>query len=248
MTLHAKQPDSASLYLAQAAMNDAWAGNRNEARGRLKRLCSFHRDAKEKPSQPWPWRLQATRPRPCAWPTTSPIAFRKTPWCRSYVPMIRAAAALHSGAPMNNPDAILNELAPAMPTEFGSHAVDRVAFLTCYSIYFRGEAYLDARQGIQAAAEFQKILDHPQLTLTDPVSAWLRLGLHAPMSFPAIAPKVLPLIKTSRIFGKMPTRPLALSTSKDATVRIRNSPRQPSLWRTCQEPRTPRISAMREYS
>jgi len=29
--------------------------------------------------------------------------------------MIRAAAALHSGAPMNNPDAILNELAPAMP-------------------------------------------------------------------------------------------------------------------------------------
>jgi len=81
MTLHAKQPDSASLYLAQAAMNDAWAGNRNEARGRLKRLCSFHRDAKEKPSQPWPWRLQATRPRPCAWPTTSPIAFRKTPWC-----------------------------------------------------------------------------------------------------------------------------------------------------------------------
>jgi hypothetical protein len=78
---------------------------------------------------------------------------------------------------VNNPDAILNELAPAMPTEFGSHAVDRVAFLTCYSIYFRGEAYLDARQGIQAAAEFQKILDHPQLTLTDPVSAMATLGL-----------------------------------------------------------------------
>jgi hypothetical protein len=94
-----------------------------------------------------------------------------------YVPTIHAAAALHSGAPVNNPDAIINELAPAMPTEFGSHAVDRVAFLTCYSIYFRGEAYLAARQGPQAAAEFQKILDHPQLTLTDPVSAMAMLGL-----------------------------------------------------------------------
>jgi len=107
---------------------------------------------------------------------------------------------------MNNPDAILNELAPAMPTEFGSHAVDRVAFLTCYSIYFRGEAYLDARQGIQAAAEFQKILDHPQLTLTDPVSAMATLGLARAYELSGDRAKVLPLIKTSRIFGKMPTR------------------------------------------
>jgi DNA-binding SARP family transcriptional activator len=73
--------------------------------------------------------------------------------------------------------AILNELAPTLPNEFGSHAMDRVAFLTCYSIYFRGEAYLAGRQGAPAAAEFQKILDHPQLTLTDPVSAMATLGL-----------------------------------------------------------------------
>jgi DNA-binding SARP family transcriptional activator len=78
---------------------------------------------------------------------------------------------------VNNPEAILNELASAAPTEFGSHAMDRVAFLTCYSIYFRGEAYLANHQGAQAAAEFQKILDHPQLTLADPVSAMAMLGL-----------------------------------------------------------------------
>jgi tetratricopeptide (TPR) repeat protein len=94
-----------------------------------------------------------------------------------YVPMVRAAAALHSGAPVNNPGDILNELASARPYEFGSHAMERIAYLTCYSIYFRGEAYLVARQGAQAAAEFQKILDHPQLTLTDPVSAMATLGL-----------------------------------------------------------------------
>jgi tetratricopeptide (TPR) repeat protein len=178
MTLHAKQPDSASLYLAQSAMNDAWAGNRNEARRQAQKALqlSSGREGEAVAAVA----LAVTGDSAEALRLANDLANRfpeNTMVRDQYVPMIRAAAALHSGAPMNNPDAILNELAPAMPTEFGSHAVDRVAFLTCYSIYFRGEAYLDARQGIQAAAEFQKILDHPQLTLTDPVSAMATLGL-----------------------------------------------------------------------
>jgi len=60
MTLHAKQP-TALLFIAQAAMNDAWAGNRNEARRQAQKALQLSSDAKEKPSQPWPWRLQATR-------------------------------------------------------------------------------------------------------------------------------------------------------------------------------------------
>jgi tetratricopeptide (TPR) repeat protein len=178
MTLHAKQPDSASLYLAQSAMNDAWAGNRNEARRQAQKALqlSSGREGEAVAAVA----LAVTGDSAEALRLANDLANRfpeNTMVRDQYVPMIRAAAALHSGAPVNNPDAILNELAPAMPTEFGSHAVDRVAFLTCYSIYFRGEAYLDARQGIQAAAEFQKILDHPQLTLTDPVSAMATLGL-----------------------------------------------------------------------
>jgi eukaryotic-like serine/threonine-protein kinase len=35
----------------------------------------------------------------------------------------------------------------------------------------RGEAYLQARQGREAAAEFQKILDHPGLVLNGPIIA-----------------------------------------------------------------------------
>jgi len=73
-----------------------------------------------------------------------------------YLPMIRAAAALHSGARVDDPNGILSELAVAAPTEFGSHAVDRVAFLTCYSIYFRGEAYLAARQEHRRPRSFKK--------------------------------------------------------------------------------------------
>jgi hypothetical protein len=40
-----------------------------------------------------------------------------------------------------------------------------------YSVYLRGEAYLQAHQGKEAAAEFQKILDHPGLVLNGPIAA-----------------------------------------------------------------------------
>ena len=178
MTLHAKQPDSASLYMAQSAMNDAWAGNRKEARHEAQRALQI--SSGQEGEAVAAVALAVTGASPEALRIANDLVNRfpeNTVVQDQYVPMIRAAAALHSGTPVNNPDAILNELAPTMPTEFGSHAVDRVAFLTCYSIYFRGEAYLAARQGAKAAAEFQKILDNPQLTLTDPVSARATLGL-----------------------------------------------------------------------
>ena len=46
-----------------------------------------------------------------------------------------------------------------------------------YPIYVRGLAYLAARQPTQAAAEFQRILEHPSITLVDPMSALARLQL-----------------------------------------------------------------------
>jgi hypothetical protein len=50
--------------------------------------------------------------------------------------------------------------------------------------------YLAGRQGEQAATEFQKIFDHPQLTLTDPVSATATLGLARAHELSGIALKV----------------------------------------------------------
>lgn len=41
----------------------------------------------------------------------------------------------------------------------------------------RGEAYLAAHQGSAAAAEFQKILDHPGVVTNDPIGALAHLGL-----------------------------------------------------------------------
>jgi tetratricopeptide (TPR) repeat protein len=46
-----------------------------------------------------------------------------------------------------------------------------------YTVYVRGQAYLAVGRGQEAAAEFQKILDHPGIVLADPVGALAHLQL-----------------------------------------------------------------------
>jgi hypothetical protein len=46
-----------------------------------------------------------------------------------------------------------------------------------YSAFGRGEAYLAARQGSEAAGELQKILDHGGILINEPIGAIAHLGL-----------------------------------------------------------------------
>ena len=46
-----------------------------------------------------------------------------------------------------------------------------------YCIYVRGKAYLAAREGSKAVAEFQKILDHRGVVVNEPIAALAHLGL-----------------------------------------------------------------------
>jgi tetratricopeptide (TPR) repeat protein len=46
-----------------------------------------------------------------------------------------------------------------------------------YSVYVRGEAYLAAHQGSEAAAEFQKILGHRGIVLNEPIGALAHLQI-----------------------------------------------------------------------
>jgi serine/threonine protein kinase/tetratricopeptide (TPR) repeat protein len=88
-----------------------------------------------------------------------------------YLPSIRAALALHQG----NAQQAIEDLRSASSYELASNQVP--AFGIMLPVYIRGEAYLAAHQGAQAAAEFQKILDHPGLVLNDPIGALAHLGL-----------------------------------------------------------------------
>jgi tetratricopeptide (TPR) repeat protein len=66
------------------------------------------------------------------------------------IPTMRAAAALDR----NDPGAAIEVLRSAAPYELGLEA-------GLYPNYLRGLAYLNEKDGPNAAAEFQKILDHP---------------------------------------------------------------------------------------
>jgi len=81
------------------------------------------------------------------------------------LPTARAAIEIQRG----NPAKAIEFLRPAGPYELGNHA----QFIP---IYVRGLAYLRARQGVQAAAEFQKILDHRGVGPLSPLYALAHLG------------------------------------------------------------------------
>jgi eukaryotic-like serine/threonine-protein kinase len=91
----------------------------------------------------------------------------------NYLPTLRAKIALlHS-----NPQKAIDILAVAAPYELGLPAVGIYNWPNLYPIYVRGEAYLAAHQGNQAAAEFQKILDHRGIVLNEPIGALAHLQL-----------------------------------------------------------------------
>ncbi len=82
-----------------------------------------------------------------------------------FIPTVRAACELNR----HQPDKAIDLLRAASDYDFA------VGGWT--AVYVRGLAYLAARQGTQAAAEFQKILDHPGLAPLVSPHSLARLGL-----------------------------------------------------------------------
>ncbi len=82
------------------------------------------------------------------------------------LPVVRAAVEINR----NNPAKAIEALRAATPYELGW--TQRFV-----PIYVRGQAYLRARQGGEAAAEFQKILDHRGVDPVSPLYSLSYLGL-----------------------------------------------------------------------
>ena len=94
----------------------------------------------------------------------------------SYLPVIEAQLALNR----HEPERALTLLAPAAPNELGWQGAYSAEFAgSLYPIYMRGQAYLSARQGGEAAAEFQRIISSIGVVSNDPtivVAARLQLA------------------------------------------------------------------------
>jgi serine/threonine protein kinase/tetratricopeptide (TPR) repeat protein len=88
-----------------------------------------------------------------------------------WLPTIRAMLELDRG----NGGRAVELLQPAAIYELGNPAPLQPA--TMYPVYVRGQAYLLAKNGAAATAEFQKMLDHRQIAWNFPLVALAHLGL-----------------------------------------------------------------------
>ncbi len=92
----------------------------------------------------------------------------------NYLPVLRAIVALKHGEPSKS----IELLQISVPYELGTQrSTMHGLFGALYPIYVRGESYLAVHRGVEAAAEFQKILDHRGIVVSDPVGALVHLQL-----------------------------------------------------------------------
>jgi serine/threonine protein kinase/tetratricopeptide (TPR) repeat protein len=91
-----------------------------------------------------------------------------------YIPAVRALLELNR----NDPKKALELLEVNVPYELGSPPSNFSGYFgVMYPVFVRGQAYLAAHRGMEAAAEFQKIIDHPALIVSDPIGALAHLEL-----------------------------------------------------------------------
>jgi tetratricopeptide (TPR) repeat protein len=90
-----------------------------------------------------------------------------------YLPAIRALHELENGG---QPSKAIELLQVSLPYDRGTPP-SGVYFGNFYTVYVRGLAYLAAKQGPEAAAEFQKIIDGRTIVVSDPIGALAHLEL-----------------------------------------------------------------------
>jgi len=92
----------------------------------------------------------------------------------TYVPVLRALSSLNRGRPTES----IEQLQTALPYELAVNGLDVLLYLGgLHSAYVRGEAFLAAQRYAEAAAEFQKIINHRGIVGLDPIGALAELQL-----------------------------------------------------------------------
>jgi eukaryotic-like serine/threonine-protein kinase len=172
----AGKTENAALYKAAEAVCEAHFGNAAAAKERARAALQLAKGRDVEYAAAYALALSgdsAASQRLAAdlekrFPEDTPVQFE-------YLPTLGALFALAHRAPS---DAI-EELQKALPYDF---ALPGTAFFAkfggLYPAYVRGEAYLKAQQGREAAGEFQKVLNHRGLVFADPIGvlADLQLG------------------------------------------------------------------------
>jgi DNA-binding winged helix-turn-helix (wHTH) protein/Tfp pilus assembly protein PilF len=168
------EKDAPAIYSGTSALREAWFGNTDEARrlGTLALKVSTGRDLQYFAALAFAYTRDDARSKALAddldksFPEDTIVQF-------NYLPSVRGKLALNKG----DASGAIASLAASAPYELGATRAIGLNWTAMFPVFVRGEAYLAARRGTEAAAEFQKILDHRGLVLNEPIGALAHLGL-----------------------------------------------------------------------
>jgi DNA-binding winged helix-turn-helix (wHTH) protein/Flp pilus assembly protein TadD len=170
----AEEKETAAVYEAEAALREALFGNRVEARQRSEAALqlSTGRDAQYGAALARALAGNSSGAQPLIdnlanrFPEDTIVQF-------NYLPTVRAQIALDK----NDAAKAVDALQVAAPYELGTPTLGIEPVFSLFPVFVRGQAYLAARQGGDAAAEFQKILDHRGVVLNGAFAPLAHLGL-----------------------------------------------------------------------
>ncbi len=168
----ADEKETAAGYLAEAAVREALVGNMNQAKQEAQAglALSNGKDVEAMAAIALGAAGDSSQAKRLAddlanrFPEDTIVKF-------IYLPMIHSAIDLKGGSTAK----AVESLAPPGPYELGFPSPSLGFGL--YPVYLRGEAYVAERQGGAAAAEFQKILDHPSIAGNEVIAALAHLGM-----------------------------------------------------------------------
>jgi serine/threonine protein kinase len=170
--IRAGQKETAASYRADAAIREALFGNSLEAQRWLHTTSQPSSGPDVKAAAALAYALSGNQARSQSLADDLGRQFPQNTIVQyNYLPAIRAQIALNSG----DTDRALDLLKPALSYELGQPA--QAVLLNLYPVFVRGSVYLAAHDGKAAAAEFQKILDHPGMALNEPVALLAHLAL-----------------------------------------------------------------------
>jgi tetratricopeptide (TPR) repeat protein len=174
----AERRDTEALYEADAAMREALLGNALAARQRARDAVELSKSRDVEYGAAFALALSGDSTRSQGLTEDLSRRFSEDTIVRfTYVPTIRALVALNH----NQPSKAVDLLQTAISYEGGTPIEGGSEFLlgtgSLYPTYVRGLGFVAAHQGAEAAAEFQKILNHRGIVISDPIGALAHLQL-----------------------------------------------------------------------
>ena len=170
------QPEEAAMFESVAALWDGWFGKAYSARQSALAALKLSKNRDAEYGAAFALALSGDSQRSLILANDLESRFPEDTSVKfSYLPALRALRALH----YRDPEKAIQVLQVAVPYELGAPRSSIHAFFgSLYPVYVRGEAYLTAQRGAEAAAEFKKILDHRGVVVSDPIGAlaYLQIG------------------------------------------------------------------------